>query len=161
MAEEKAADVKAVSSTISKTEIEELTDIHKRLTITFVSQILSEAESYLGVPYRYGGTTRNGIDCSAFVQRVFEIFEHELPRVSAAQATQGRLVSNEELRAGDLLFFANSPRSRISHVGIVHNVSDDGEVEFIHASTSQGVTVTPLNSAYWAKRYKYAKRIID
>ncbi len=161
LAEEKAAEVKAVSPTRSKTAIEELTDIHKMLTNTFVTQILSEAESYLGVPYRYGGTTRNGIDCSAFVQRVFEIFEHELPRVSAAQATQGRLVSNEELRAGDLLFFANSPRSRISHVGIVHNVSDDGEVEFIHASTSQGVTVTPLNSAYWAKRYKYAKRIID
>lgn len=161
LTEEKAAEIKAASPSRSKSAIEELTDIHKMITHSFVTQILSEAESYLGVPYRYGGTTRSGIDCSAFVQRVFEIFEHELPRVSAAQATQGRLVSNDELRAGDLLFFAHSPKSRISHVGIVHNVSDDGEVEFIHASTSQGVTVTPLKSQYWAKRFKYAKRIID
>lgn len=160
-ADHKETEIKAVSPKREKTAIEELTSIHKMVTNSFVTQILSEAESYLGVPYRYGGTTRSGIDCSAFVQRVFELFEHELPRVSAAQAKEGHLVSNEELRAGDLLFFAQSSRGRISHVGIVHNVSDEGEVEFIHASTSQGVTVTPLSNSYWAKRYMYAKRIID
>src|SRR5690625_2480937 len=60
LAEEKATEVKAVSPTRSKTAIEELTDIHKMVTNSFVTQILSEAESYLGVPYRYGGTTRSG-----------------------------------------------------------------------------------------------------
>ena len=141
--------------------IEELNNIHMMAMNSFVSQILSEAETYLGVPYRYGGTTRRGIDCSAFVQSVFQLFNHELPRVSAAQAKEGRLVSTEELRAGDLLFFATNGGSRVSHVGIVHNVSDEGDVEFIHASTSQGVTVTPLSNSYWSKRYLYAKRIID
>ncbi|MDD3772018.1 MAG: C40 family peptidase [Weeksellaceae bacterium] len=157
--------IKEVKSTSSDSKVpntlDELKDIHKIVLGSFVYQILSEAESYLGTPYRYGGTTRKGIDCSSFVQSVFQIFDYELPRISAAQAKEGRLVSNDELRAGDLVFFATSGKGRVSHVGIVHNVSDEGEVEFIHASTSQGVIVTPLSSAYWSKRYLYAKRIID
>lgn len=160
-AENKSEEVKSVRIQPEKSAIEELNNIHMMAMNSFVTQILSEAETYLGVPYRYGGTTRRGIDCSAFVQSVFQLFNHELPRVSAAQAKEGRLVSTEELRAGDLLFFATNGGSRVSHVGIVHNVSDEGEVEFIHASTSQGVTVTPLSNSYWSKRYLYAKRIID
>ena len=162
-AENKSVEVKVKSTKIQpeKTAIEELNDIHKMAMNSYVFQVLFEAESYLGVPYRYGGTTRNGIDCSAFVQSVFQLFDHELPRVSAAQAKEGHVVSNDELRAGDLLFFATGGRGRVSHVGIVHNVSDEGEIEFIHASTSQGVTVTPLSMPYWSKRYLYAKRIID
>lgn len=160
-AENKLNEVKAVHPKREKTAIEEITDIQKMYTFSFVSQLLSEAESYLGVPYRYGGNSRKGIDCSAFVQSVFQIFEHELPRVSAAQSQKGYVVATEELRPGDLVFFATNGRGRVSHVGIVHNVSEEGEVEFIHASTSQGVIVTPLSSDYWAKRYLYAKRIID
>lgn len=160
-AENKSAEVKSVKIQSEKTALEELNEIHTMTMNSFVFQMLSEAESYLGVPYRYGGTTRRGIDCSAFVQRVFEIFDHELPRVSAAQAKEGHSVTKNELRAGDLVFFATSGRGRVSHVGIVHNVSDQGDIEFIHASSSQGVTVTPLSNSYWSKRYLYAKRIID
>lgn len=159
--ENKSAEVKSVKIQSEKTALEELNEIHTMTMNSFVFQMLSEAESYLGVPYRYGGTTRRGIDCSAFVQRVFEIFDHELPRVSAAQAKEGHSVTKNELRAGDLVFFATSGRGRVSHVGIVHNVSDQGDIEFIHASSSQGVTVTPLSNSYWSKRYLYAKRIID
>lgn len=160
-AEEKAKETKAVKEDDGKTAIEEINDIQMMVMNSFVTQVLVEAESYLGAPYRYGGTTRRGIDCSAFVQSVFEIFDYELPRVSAAQAREGYPVSVEELRAGDLVFFATGGKGRVSHVGIVHNVSDEGDVEFIHASTSQGVTVTPLNNSYWSKRFLYAKRIID
>lgn len=160
-AENKSEEVKTVKVQPEKSALEELNNIHMMALNSFVTQVLSEAETYLGVPYRFGGTTRGGIDCSAFVQSVFQMFNHELPRVSAAQAKEGHLVSTDELRAGDLLFFATNGGSRVSHVGIVHNVSDQGEVEFIHASTSQGVTVTPLSNAYWTKRYLYAKRIID
>lgn len=160
-AESKAEEVRSVKLEPQKTAVEELNDIHQMAMNAFVSQILTEAESYLGVPYRFGGTTRKGIDCSAFVQSVFQMFDHQLPRVSAAQAQEGRVVSKDELRAGDLVFFSQSKNGRVSHVGIVHNVSDEGEVEFIHASTSQGVTVTPLSSNYWSKRFLYAKRIID
>lgn len=160
-ADRKAEEVKPIKIESKKTALEELTDIHNMAMNSFVSQVLSEAETYLGVPYRYGGTTRRGIDCSAFVQSVFELFNYELPRVSAAQAKEGHEVTKDELRAGDLVFFATHGGGRVSHVGIVHNVSDDGEIEFIHASTSQGVTVTPLTNSYWSKRFLYAKRIID
>ena len=160
-ADNKSEEVKTVKVQPEKSAIEELNEIHTMAMNSFVTQILSEAETYLGTPYRYGGTSRNGIDCSAFVQSVFQMFNHELPRVSAAQAKEGHVVSKEEIRAGELLFFATNGGSRVSHVGIVHNVSDEGEIEFIHASTSQGVTVSPLSMAYWSKRYLYAKRIID
>ena len=157
----KSEEIKAVKVETQKTAIQELNDIHQMAMNSFVTQILSEAESYLGTPYRFGGTTRNGIDCSAFVQSVFQMFNQELPRVSAAQAKEGHVVSKDELRAGDLIFFATNGGARVSHVGIVHNVSDEGEIEFIHASTSQGVIVTPLSTDYWSKRFLYAKRIID
>lgn len=160
-AENKSEEVKTVKVQPEKSAIEELNEIHNMAMNSFVTQILSEAETYLGTPYRFGGSTRSGIDCSAFVQSVFQMFNHELPRVSAAQAKEGRVVSKEEVRAGDLVFFATTGGSRVSHVGIVHNVSDEGEIEFIHASSSQGVTVSPLSQAYWSKRYLYAKRIID
>lgn len=159
--EQKAAEVKSVTMDTEKSAIEELNDIHEFALNSFVSQILSEAETYLGTPYKYGGTTRHGIDCSSFVQQVFEMFNYELPRVSAAQAKEGREVSKDEIKAGDLVFFSTSGRGRVSHVGIVHSVTEDGDIEFIHASTSQGVIVTPLSDNYWGKRYLYAKRILD
>lgn len=160
-ADNKSEETKAVRVNKEKTAIDEIKDIHNMTMNSFAFQILTEAESYLGTPYRYGGTTRRGIDCSSFVQQVFEIFDYELPRVSSAQAQQGHRVATDEVRPGDLLFFATGGGGRVSHVGIVHNVSDEGEIEFIHASTSQGVTVTPLSSSYWNKRYLYAKRILD
>lgn len=160
-AERKAEEVKTVKVEREKTAIEELNEIHEMTMSSFVSKILSEAETYLGTPYRFGGTSRSGIDCSAFVQRVFEIFDYQLPRVSSAQAKEGTEIPKEELRAGDLVFFSTTGRGRVSHVGIVHSVREDGEIEFIHASTSQGVTVTPLSDSYWSKRYLYAKRILD
>lgn len=160
-AETKLAETKPIKEKRQKTAMEELNEIHRMAINSFVYQIMAEAESYLGVPYRYGGTTRSGIDCSAFVQRVFHMFDQQMPRVSAAQAKEGRPITKEELRAGDLVFFATNGGKRVSHVGIVHNVTEEGDVEFIHASTSIGVTVTPLSNDYWSKRFLYAKRVID
>src|SRR5690606_28292234 len=160
-AERKAEEVKPVKVEREKTAIEELNEIHDMAMSSFVTKILSEAETYLGTPYRFGGTTRKGIDCSSFVQQVFEMFDYQLPRVSSAQAKEGTEISKEDLRAGDLVFFATTGRGRVSHVGIVHSIREDGEIEFIHASSSQGVTVTPLSDSYWTKRYLYAKRILD
>lgn len=133
-------------------------------TIMFESKmdgLLAEAESYLGTPYRYGGTTRRGIDCSAFVLSVFgTAMGMSLPRVAAAQAQEGERVSKEDLRKGDLLFFSRGG-GRISHVGIVHDIDENGEVQFIHASTSRGVMISPLTDKYWGPKYRFAKRIID
>ncbi|AQX04403.1 C40 family peptidase [Elizabethkingia meningoseptica] len=126
-----------------------------------IDNILKQAYTYLGTPYRLGGTTRSGIDCSAFVLSVYEEATGvELPRVAASQAHEGQAVEKENLQKGDLIFFAHSGRGRISHVGIVEEVLETGEIKFIHASTSRGVMVSSLDDSYWRGRYRSAKRII-
>ncbi len=125
-----------------------------------IDGILSEAESYLGTPYRYGGTSRNGIDCSAFVLSVFgATVGMNLPRVAAAQSQEGEQIEKTALQKGDLVFFSHG--RRISHVGIVHNVDENGEVHFIHAATSKGVMISSLNDSYWGPRFRFAKRILN
>ncbi len=123
--------------------------------------LITEAKTYLGTPYLYGGTTRRGIDCSSFVQHVFNAFNIYLPRTSILQSQEGTYVSKDELKKGDLIFFSQSPNSRISHVAIVESVSPTGEIFFIHASSSRGVTVSSLDSAYWQQRFRKGKRILD
>lgn len=126
----------------------------------FTEFLLKEAETYIGTPYRYGGTTRSGIDCSAFVRSVFESFNMNLPRVSADQAKEGFRISTDEAREGDLVFFATRGGSRVSHVGIIHGRDGNGILQFIHSSTSQGVIVSSLNDNYWGKRFLYVKRVL-
>lgn len=128
---------------------------------TKIDALLAEADSYLGTPYRYGGMTRNGIDCSAFVLSVYgAAMGMDLPRVAAAQAGEGVRVDRSELKKGDLVFFSHGG-GRISHVGIVHEVTADGEVKFIHAATSRGVMISPLTDKYWGPRFRFAKRIVN
>ena len=123
--------------------------------------LLSEARTYLGTPYKYGGTTRRGIDCSSFVQHVFAALNISLPRTSIEQSHRGTFVSKHNLKKGDLIFFAHTPKSRISHVGIVESVSPTGEIFFIHASSSKGVTISSLDTAYWSAKFRTGKRILD
>ncbi|MFP3919309.1 C40 family peptidase [Lysinibacillus telephonicus] len=124
----------------------------------FTSTELREtAKQYLGTPYKSAGTTASGFDCSGFVLKVFkDLGVSSLPRTSASMYTVGESVSQNELIPGDLVFFNTSGRG-VSHVGIYY-----GDGKFIHASTSQGVTITPLNDKwYWADKYVGAKRISD
>ncbi|KQS90254.1 NlpC/P60 family protein [Chryseobacterium sp. Leaf394] len=125
-----------------------------------IDNILTEAETYLGTPYRYGGTTRNGIDCSAFVLSVFGAAASlTLPRVAASQAQEGESIDRTELQKGDLVFFSHG--RRISHVGIVESISEDGDIKFIHAATSRGVMVSSLSDSYWGPKFRFAKRVIN
>ena len=129
--------------------------------IQTIDALIEEAKTYLGTPYRYGGTSRRGIDCSAFVLSVFGAAAGvSLPRIAASQAQEGEKIEKENLQRGDLLFFSHG--RKISHVGIVEEVTPEGEIKFIHAATSQGVSITSLNeSSYWSPKFRYAKRIID
>lgn len=125
-----------------------------------IDGILSEAETYLGTPYRYGGLTRTGIDCSGFVLSVFGIAAGvNLPRVASAQSQEGERIDKSNLQKGDLIFFSHG-RGRISHVAIVYEVTPEGEVKFIHSATSRGVMISSLNDSYWSPKYRFAKRVI-
>ena len=84
-----------------------------------------------------------------------------LPRVAASQAQEGEKIEKDQLQKGDLVFFSHQGRGRISHVGIVEEVSPEGDVKFIHAATSRGVMISSLNDSYWGPRYRFAKRVIS
>lgn len=124
-----------------------------------IRKILKDAEKYLGTPYKLGGNSHSGLDCSGLVCKVFEENSYKLPRRSADQSLVGDKVNINMVKPGDLLFFSTSGRGNISHVGIVHTVENDGEVKFIHASTSKGVIISSLNEKYWNKAYSHAQRI--
>ncbi|MBB6369876.1 C40 family peptidase [Chryseobacterium shigense] len=125
-----------------------------------VNDILKDAERYIGTPYKFGGSTSSGFDCSGFTVKVFEENDLSLPRRSADQAEAGKKIDIKEVKPGDLLFFATAGGSRVSHVGIVHDIGADGEVKFIHASTSKGVMISSLNEKYWNKAYLHAQRVL-
>ncbi|MDR5859339.1 C40 family peptidase [Halomonas eurihalina] len=117
--------------------------------------LLAQHEHWLGTPYRLGGTTRSGIDCSALVQHVFaDTFRLEMPRTTARQVHEGRQISRDELRPGDLVFFR--PPGAYRHVGIYV-----GEGRFLHASSSRGVKLSSLDNQYWQRYYWQSRRALD
>lgn len=125
-----------------------------------INNILKDAEKYLGTPYKFGGNTSSGFDCSGFTVKVFEENDFKLPRRSSDQAEAGSEIDIKDVKPGDLLFFATAGGSRVSHVGIVHDIGNDGEVKFIHASTSKGVIISSLNEKYWNQAYLHAQRVL-
>ncbi|MCY0969168.1 C40 family peptidase [Chryseobacterium wangxinyae] len=152
---EKAVAIANTKNSLKNTEIAKAIKHNKT-----IDNILTEAQTYLGTPYRYGGMTRNGIDCSAFVLSVFGAAAGlTLPRVAASQSQEGESVEKENLQKGDLIFFSHG--RRISHVGIVEDVTEEGEVKFIHAATSKGVMISSLNDSYWGPKFRFAKRVIN
>lgn len=116
--------------------------------------IVIAALEWVGVPYRYGGTNREGVDCSAFVRSVFNDAGETLPRTSQEQSGVGATVARSLLRTGDLLFFQTSGDG-VSHVGIA--IGDD---RFVHASTSRGVIVSSLAEKYYSERFLFARRVL-
>lgn len=122
--------------------------------------VIATARSYRGTPYRYGGTTRSGIDCSALIFHAYASVGINMPRTSEAQSKLGKNVSGRNLEKGDLVFFATGKRKkRVSHAGIVTEVQR-GRVIFIHSSTSLGVTEDNLANPYWSKVFLFGKRIL-
>ncbi len=118
-------------------------------------QVVDSAREYLGVPYVWGGSTPNGFDCSGLVQYVFNLHGISLPRTSKQQWTAGTEISRENLQPGDLVFFANTYTTGISHLGIYI-----GNNQFLHASSSKGVIISSLSNTYWASHYHGARQIL-
>lgn len=122
--------------------------------------VIQTARSYTGTPYKYGGTTRVGMDCSALLYHSYYSVGIQLPRVSADQAKIGQKVKLKDLKPGDMVFFATGKRrNEITHAGIVTAVRGNSEIRFIHASTSLGVTESNLYSTYYIQRFRRARRV--
>ncbi len=117
------------------------------------SKLKQQYRLWKGTPYKYGGTSLKGVDCSAFVQNTFRLaLGHTLPRTTRTQIKKGRKVSKSALKPGDIVFFKIAGNA-------LHNGVYLGQSKFIHASTSRGVTISNLNNVYWKKNYYTARRI--
>ncbi|MBE2230010.1 MAG: C40 family peptidase [Chitinophagaceae bacterium] len=118
--------------------------------------LLEAVDEWYGVRYRLGGSTKNGVDCSAFTMAVYSaVYGMMLPRVSRDQYQKARKISTTELKEGDLVFFNTRGRG-VSHVGIYL-----GNNKFIHASVSSGVMVSDLFDNYYLRRFIGAGRMDD
>ncbi|TCI85211.1 C40 family peptidase [Tenacibaculum sp. M341] len=124
-------------------------------------KIVNTAFTYKGTRYKYGGTSKRGMDCSGLIMTAFNKNGKSLPRTSYDMSNTGKTISLKNARKGDLLFFTTNPRKprRISHVGLVTEVKN-GIVYFIHASTKRGVTVNNMSQNYYKKNYAKAKRVL-
>lgn len=129
-----------------------------RVRASKIETVIKSARSYTGVPYKWGGTTRGGMDCSGLLLNSYKSIKMQIPRTSADQSEYGKKVGKKDIKPGDWVFFATGKKKRkITHVGLVTAVRG-GDIKFIHASTSLGVVESKLNSDYYQKRYRTARR---
>lgn len=118
------------------------------------TELRTEVRTWEGVPHKWGGTDRTGIDCSGLTQVLYaRALGLDLPRDTKRQSRVGERVSPQSLQPGDLVFFR--PRGKNRHVGVYLS---DGD--FVHASSSAGVTVSDVRDAYWQRSWWQARRLI-
>ena len=119
-------------------------------------QFEKKVKEYLDVPYKAGGTTKKGMDCSGFSKTVYsKFFGIDLPHSSVDQFRLSALrkIDSTQLKPGDLIFFAGKKKRKINHVGVYLS-----NKKFIHASSSQGIMVSSLDEDYWRNRFVGSKR---
>lgn len=127
-----------------------------------VDKVITTARTFIGTPYKYGGTTRAGMDCSGLLLNSFKSIEFELPRSSADQSAIGEKVDLDDLQPGDLVFFATGKKkNRITHVGLVTERVSKNNVKFIHSSSKVGVVEINLFQEYYLKSFRGARRVIQ
>ena len=125
-----------------------------RLTGTENKQLIKAIDGWMGVPYRLGGCSKNGIDCSCFVQEIYsEVYGIALRRSSSEMFGDVRTVAVKDLKEGDLLFL-KKPGRKIFHVGIYLK-----DKKFVHVTTARGVVISNLHEDYYQKYFHAGGRI--
>jgi cell wall-associated NlpC family hydrolase len=138
----------------------EKSKIEKSESSKIAKLVLSEAKSYTGTPYKFGGNDKTGIDCSGLVKNSFKKADIELPRRSAEQQHAGKEIALDDCKAGDLIFFNTSKNKskEVNHVGIISHVKKT-EILFIHASTKKGVMESSLEEPFFKNSFVKIVRI--
>lgn len=140
--------------------VEEESSLVKYEELGKAEEIIETALGYSGVRYKYGGTTKRGMDCSGLLYVSFSEHDISIPRISHQIFDQADPIKMKEVTKGDLLFFKTNRRGkRINHVGLVVDIQDD-EIKFIHSTTSRGVIVSSLKEGYWNSAFVKAARIL-
>lgn len=123
-------------------------------------QVILEANKLMFSPYKYGGNTPDGFDCSGMTQYVFNKFDVKLPHNSEAQAIFGIDIERRDAQPGDLIFFKGQSGDQIGHVGIITKTYPNGIIEFISSTSSKGVILQSTQLNYWETRFVKIKRLV-
>jgi cell wall-associated NlpC family hydrolase len=123
-------------------------------------KVITRARSYIGTPYKYGGSTVLGMDCSGLLMRSFEVIDVYIPRTAKEQSQLGKKVTMDALKPGDLVFFKTlKKQGRVTHAGLVTDTRKNGQILFIHSSSSKGVIEANLLSDYYRSTFVKARRL--
>jgi cell wall-associated NlpC family hydrolase len=158
------SDPSMLQATIDTTQIQNDTLVlNAFMTRMAIDSIIEYSKRFIGTPYRYGGRTEKGFDCSGFMYHVFKQYGFELPLSSRSQFTQGTPVQMDSIRKGDLIFFKgrNIKNAAIGHVALVVDVSEKNDVQIIH-STRHGLRIHWLSEEpYFIRRLVASRRILN
>ncbi|MBK6912827.1 MAG: C40 family peptidase [Ignavibacteriales bacterium] len=153
MPDDQGIDIAEVMKNLSSKDVNTNPVEHQN---NFKEQVLMEIIKYLDTPYKYGGNSINGIDCSAFTKTIYgNVLSIDLLRSARDQYTQGIIINNrDELKFGDLVFFDTRRRVKPGHVGIYI-----GDNLFAHSSSKNGVIVSSLDQDYYSRKFMGGRRI--
>lgn len=123
------------------------------------AKVIEKAKSFVGTRYKYGGTTKKGMDCSGLIYTSYLAENIALPRTSRAMSHLGKRLNLKEVTIGDLLFFETDKKKRvINHVGLVVEAAP-AKILFIHSTSSRGVIISSLDENYWKDNFVMARRV--